>query len=111
MNIRKEPLIYLIGLAFITALMTACTQMPTEKQSVTDMRPQLSFRILDDSFREARIYVDGLDMGPIGDYVEGVASLRVLSGSHQIRVDMNGRAIVEEKLYVGDGVNRTILVK
>jgi len=111
MNIRKETIGLLIGLGALILMMSACVQMPTEKQSVTDMRPQLSFKIMDDGLRGAKIYVDGLDMGIIGEFGEGVASLRVLSGSHQIRVDLNGRALVEEKIYVGDGVNRTILVK
>ena len=91
-------------------LLSACTQFPTEKQSVTDMRPQLSFKISDDGLGSARILVDGLDMGAIADFAEGVASLRILAGSHQIRVELNGRVLITEKLYVGDGVNRTILV-
>lgn len=92
-------------------LVSACTQMPTEKQNVRDMRPQLSFKILDDRLLDAKIYVDGLDMGSIGEFREGVASLRILSGSHQIRINTNDLILIEEKLYLGDGVNRTILVK
>ena len=111
MNIRKAMLGSIVGMAAAMLLASACTQMPTEKQSVTDMRPQLSFRFMDDGLRSATIYVDGLAMGSIGEFGEGVASLRVLSGNHQIRVDQNGKTLVEEKLYVGDGVNRTIVVK
>jgi hypothetical protein len=95
----------------IALLACACTQMPTEKQSVTDMRPQLSFKFLGDELGSAVISVDGLAMGNIGHFSDGVASLRILSGAHQIRVDLNGRVLIDEKLYVSDGVNRTILVK
>ncbi len=99
-------------LAFVGAFLTACIQMPTEKQGVTDLRSQLSFKIPDEEMRAARVLIDGLDMGAVGDYAEGAAALRILSGTHLIRVvDSTGRSIVEEKIYVGDGVNRTILVK
>lgn len=111
MSSHKNFMHLLVGLGLVVAMMSACTQMPTEKQSVTDMRPQLSFKIFDEGLRGARIYIDGLDMGSIGDFAEGAASLRVLSGSHQIRIEMNGRVIVDEKVYAGDGVNRTINVK
>lgn len=30
-----------------------CTQMPTEKQSITDMRPQISFKAVDDRLHSA----------------------------------------------------------
>lgn len=110
MNIRKASTGLLLVLGLMVGL-TACTQMPTEKQNVTDMRPSLSFKILDERLLDAKIYVDGLDMGSIGEFREGVASLRIRSGSHLIRINKNDQVIIEEKLYLGDGVNRTILVK
>lgn len=111
MNIFKVKSGRIVGLVVLILLATACTQLPTEKQGVTDMRPQLSFKIMDDGLRGATVFVDGLAMGSVGEFSEGVAALRVLSGSHQIRVDLNGRVLVDEKLYVGDGVHRTILVR
>lgn len=111
MNIRKTSIGLLFMLGLLVMLVSACTQMPTEKQNVTDMRPQLSFKILDERLLVAKIYVDGLDMGSIGEFREGVASLRIRSGSHQIRININDQVLIEEKLYFGDGVNRTILVK
>lgn len=88
-----------------------CTQMPTEKQSISDMRPQISFKAADDRARSARVIVDGLDMGVVGDYVEGSTSLRVLSGTHSLRVIMGNQIALDEKFYVGDGTNRTFIVK
>lgn len=111
MNILKRTFERTLGIVLVMLLATACTQLPTEKQSVTDMRPQLSFKIMDNGLRGATVFVDGLAMGSVGEFSEGVAALRVLSGNHQIRVDLNGRVLVEEKLYIGDGVNRTILVR
>lgn len=111
MNIRKISINLLFLFGLLSTLISACTQMPTEKQNITDMRPQLSFKFLDEGLRDAKIYVDGLEMGSIGEFREGIASLRILPGSHQIRINLSGQVLVEEKLYFGDGVNRTILVK
>ena len=111
MNIFEVTPKSIVGIVVAMLLIAACTQMPTEKRSVVDMRPQLSFKVVDDGLRSATVFVDGLAMGSVGEFDEGVAALRILSGSHQIRVDLNGRALVDEKLYIGDGVNRTILVK
>ena len=95
----------------VTVISSACTQFPTENQYVTDLRPQLSFKILKDGLGGAAVFVDGLVMGTAGEFAEGIASLRVLPGNHQIRVDINGTALVDEKIYMGDGVHRTILVR
>jgi hypothetical protein len=85
--------------------------MPTEKQSVTDMRPQISFKVVSDELRGARVLIDGLDTGTVGDYLEGVAALRVLSGVHVIKIHQAGRTVVEEKIYIGDGVSRSMLIE
>lgn len=111
MNELNRSYIRMLLIVLVTLLASACTQLPTEKQSVTDMRPQLSFKIMDDGLRDATVFVDGLAMGSVGQYGEGIAALRVISGNHHIRIDLNGRVLVEEKLYIGDGVNRTILVR
>lgn len=114
----------LIGVKLVRVSMTAtllasvpalgiigCTQMPTEKQSVSDMRPQISFKTTDTQKHSARVFVDGLDMGSLGTYLDGVSALRIVSGTHQVRV-MNGTQILlDEKFYAGDGVNRTFIIQ
>jgi hypothetical protein len=78
--------------------------MPTEKQGVSDIRPQISFKAADTQNHSARVIVDGLDMGSLGTFLEGVAALRIISGTHQVRV-MNGTQILlDEKFYAGEGV-------
>ncbi|MDP2822271.1 MAG: hypothetical protein Q8O52_06285 [Sulfuritalea sp.] len=88
-----------------------CTQMPTEKQSVSDMRPQISFRADGERAQTARVFVDGLDMGMVSEYLDGQAALRVLSGNHKISVTAGGSVLLEEKAYLGDGVSRSFIVK
>ncbi|MDW5441126.1 hypothetical protein [Polaromonas sp. SM01] len=94
-----------------TLLLGACTQMPTEKQGISDMRPQISFKPADDNVRNARVILDGLDMGSVGNYVEGTAALRILPGTHVLTLALGGQLILEEKFYVGDGVSRTFVAK
>lgn len=88
-----------------------CTQMPTEKQSITDMRPQISFKAVDDRVQSARVILDGLDMGAVGEYVEGSAALRIHPGTHLLRVALGNQVVLEEKFYAGDGTNRTFVIK
>jgi hypothetical protein len=88
-----------------------CTQMPTEKQGVSDIRPQISFKTTDAQQHAARVIVDGLDMGSLGAYLEGIAALRIISGTHQVRVVLGNQVLLDEKFYAGDGVNRTFLIQ
>lgn len=88
-----------------------CTQLPTGKQSVSDMRPQISFKVENESVQSARVLVDGLDMGSVGDFLEGVAAVRVLPGMHKLIVTAGSAVLLEEKVYLGDGVSRSFIVK
>ena len=101
-----------LTVALISVLtMSGCTQMPTEKVGIVDMRPQMTFKGVSEDVRDARVLVDGLDMGAVGEYIEGTASLRTLPGVHIVKINFGGRTLIEEKIYLGDGVIRTILVK
>ncbi len=85
--------------------------MPTEKQSVSDMRPQISFKANSENTQTARVLVDNLDVGAVGDFLEGKAAVRVLSGMHKITVTYAGSVLLDEKVYLGDGVNRSFILK
>lgn len=91
----------------LTAGLSACTQFPTEKMSVSDMRPSISFKepALARSL-SAQVSLDGAPVGIVSDYLEGKASLRILPGNHALRVTLGGEILLEEKFYVGDGVHR-----
>ena len=95
---------------FIGGTLSGCVQMPTEKAGIADLRPQISFRLLDDSVRPARIFIDGMDVGAASDFLDGVAALRVLPGTHVLKVTFMGATLMDEKFYVGDGVQRTFTV-
>jgi len=105
----------MISLVLFSAsfLLVACVQLPTEKQSVSDLRPQISFQFVatDQGVSNSRILVNGLEMGLVKDFPEGVRSLKVLSGTHQLKVINGAQVLLEERFYVGDGVNKTFVVK
>jgi hypothetical protein len=100
----------LLALALAAA---GCTiQLPTEKQEVADLRPQLSFTLADPADKPGiyRVNVDGLDMGSVEKYLSGQNGLKVLSGTHVVKVEGRGRVVVEERLYLGDGATRNIVI-
>jgi hypothetical protein len=104
----------IIKLIFIVLLvntgMTACTQWPTDKQGIVDMRPGISFKAQNPDLLNGRIILDNLDMGIARDYQEGSAMLRILPGAHLLVISLNGQKIFEEKIFASDGVNQTILI-
>ncbi|HPU50658.1 MAG TPA: hypothetical protein PK359_03795 [Burkholderiaceae bacterium] len=92
-------------------VLAACVQLPTEKQRVVDTRPSISFRVDPTSDLSARVLVDGLDMGSLADFLDGAGSLRILSGTHVIKVIKGTDLLLNEKIYLGDGVGRTLNIK
>lgn len=92
------------ALAF--ASLAACVSYPTEQQGVVDQRPQISFHVSGGT-ADARVLVDGLDMGRAGDFAAGKSALRILPGSHQLTVRSGEKVFVSEKFYIADGVSRT----
>jgi len=92
--------------------LAGCVQMPTEKQSVVDQRPQITFRVAGDVQRVAgaRVLVDELDMGQVQQYLDGQASLRILPGMHLIKVQSGGNVLLMERAYLGDGVVRPFIL-
>lgn len=103
-----------LGIAGVLAsaiIAAGCTQLPTEKQSVSDMRPQISFRAQSEWVQGARVLVDGLDLGTVGDFLDGVAAVRVLPGMHKLTVTSGPAVLLDEKIYLGDGVSRSFIVK
>jgi len=100
-------------LAMALTALVGCVQYPTERQSVVDLRPQISFRFdpADTRMTQARVVVDGLDAGRMADFLDGSGSLRVLSGTHTVQVFSGSELLLNERAYVGDGVARLFIVK
>jgi hypothetical protein len=110
MNHLRALFTAVTGLTF-AILFTACTQMPTEKQGVSDIRPQISFTAANEQVKAATVLIDGLPMGSVGSYLEGTAALRIVPGTHVLRVVLGNQVLLEQKFYIGDGVNRSFPVQ
>lgn len=103
-----------LGVAGVLAnalILEGCTQLPTEKQNVSDMRPQISFKAESEFAQSARVLVDSLDLGSVGDFLDGKAAVRLRSGMHKLNVTSGTTVLLDEKFYLGDGVNRSFIVK
>lgn len=97
----------------LAAALAACVQFPTEKAGVVDQRPQISFHVPaeDKALQAARVQVNGVDAGAVGEFVEGQAALRVLPGNNVVKVVDGSRVVFDQQIYLGDGVGRTINLK
>ncbi len=97
----------------IATFVAGCVQYPTENQQVVDQRPQLSFTVDEANIAatSARVFVDGLEVGTVGSFVQGKAALRVLSGSHVVRVVSANGVLLEQRIYLADGVSQALIVK
>ena len=102
---------FILTLATI-ALVTGCVQMPTTESTTVDNRPQLTFKIsTDNSLDNYSVFVDGLDNGSIAPFSNGTKALRVLPGTHLIEIYKGESLISSQKIYVGDGVTKEVIVK
>lgn len=91
--------------------LTAC-QMPSEEVISGDNSAGLSFNLVStDNSVTYDVFVDGLAMGKARDFLAGKAILKVLPGSHVIRVERNGQVVLEEKHYVAAGANKVLVVR
>jgi hypothetical protein len=101
------------GLTAICLVLASCVQYPTESRSVVDQRPQIMFRLAEGvrPAPMARVIVDGLDAGPLSRFVDSGSALRVTPGTHTIRVSEDARVLLEERVYLGDGVSRSFLLQ
>lgn len=102
-----------LALAVAVSALAACVQMPTEKQSIADLRPQISFKFnpTNPMAQTSRVILDGQDMGSIQQFTDGINSLKVLPGTHQLQILNGSLVLLEERFYVADGVNKSFAVK
>jgi hypothetical protein len=103
----------LAAVAISCAILSGCTQFPTENRQAIDLRPQLSFVVTDPGIdpESVEVFVNGLSAGPASAYMAKQNALRVISGSHRITARRGGKVIFEERLYLGDGMTRQVVIQ
>lgn len=100
----------ILGVLMLVVFLGAC-QLPSEHVVISDSSAGLSFRVPADSDAAYEVYVDGLLMGKARDFREGEAILKVLPGSHVVKIVSNGQVVMEDKVYVASGANKVLVVK
>ena len=97
------------------SLVSACVQAPTERVQAVELRGQLAFVMQNPAapVDGLRVIVDGLDVGPLAALVTGsggARELKVLPGPHQLRIDSPMGPLLDERIFVGEGATKTVLV-
>lgn len=110
---RCRQFILTVAFAAMLGGLVGCVQMPTEKQTIVDMRPQISFRFntADWQMGNALVFVDDREVGRVNDFVDGKSSLRVVPGTHLVRVQHEDKVFLNERVYLADGAVRPIQIK
>lgn len=98
----------LLALGFMVLM--GCTQTPTQSTQTVDDRPGIAFNVQSASAREYELTVDGVSYGAVGQYLEGENLLRLVDGTHVIKLFSDGEVIFKKKVYLGAGVDRVIEV-
>ena len=98
-------------IAIVSLMLFACHQMPSETRVVSDNSAGLSFSFsVDAPGNDYQIFVDGFSMGNVKQFLKGQNILKIVSGSHIIRIEKNGREVLKEKIYVSAGTNKVLVV-
>ena len=94
----------------LALLVSSCVQYPTESSQVSDLRPTISFQH-GETEGSARVILDGVDVGSVGDFAAGRSALKILPGSHVLTVRSSGKVLLEERFYIADGVHKNFSLR
>ena len=105
---KKRSVSLLLGALASAGILGGCAY-PTEQANVLESRPQISFQTTKDG-DAMPVFVDGIRNGVVSDYEPGESALRVLPGTHTISVQMPDGSMITQRVYVGDGVTKTVVL-
>ncbi|WP_019528162.1 hypothetical protein [Dasania marina] len=96
--------------SILLALTYGCSgTTATHTSAIIDDRPVLVFNFESGKpSSPVTILIDNLAMGDAIDFQNGKQGLKIISGTHIIKLEYKGRIILEDKIYVGQGSTRTI---
>lgn len=100
-----KKVIVFSALALVFAL--CCCTMPTTTVRTVDDRPTLAFKGAPEG---ALLYIDGINMGPAGQYDGESKVLTIEPGTHTVRVAVNNDTIYEQRIFVESSL-KTITIK
>lgn len=92
----------------VCMLAAACSvKYPTTRTDVVDERPQL---VIANAAEGAVLLVNDVDVGLASKYDGKPGTLRVPKGINTVEVLVGGQSVHKEKVFLTDGVIRTITV-
>ncbi len=106
---QKKTIALLLCGSLAMTLLQGCA-FPTETARVIDNRPVLTFKT-DADASTIQLAVDGQPVGAASKYLDGKAGLRVLPGTHVITVTRPDGSQYTQRVYVSDGVTKTLIVQ
>jgi hypothetical protein len=91
----------------------ASAPLAVAPMAAPDERPRLVFTFgsVNEELPSARVLVNGIDVGTLGDFAFGSGALRVSAGTHRISVTFFDRVLLEQTVTVADGERRTLSVR
>ena len=93
----------------VSLILAGCDYFPTTVRTV-DSRPMVMFKTTLDA-DAMQVYVDTKHVGTVSEFLKDEAALRLVPGTHVIRIEKPDHTSQIEKFYVGDGVIKTIVVQ
>jgi hypothetical protein len=94
--------------SFLALVFALCScSLPTTTVRTVDDRPTLAFKGAPEG---ALLYIDGLNMGPAGQYNGEPRVLTIEPGTHTVRVTVNDEVIYEQRIFVESSL-KTITIR
>ncbi len=91
----------------LTVLALAACSYPVETTRVVDEHPAI---LVQGAPAGAMLSVDGLVAGRVTDAGGAPQAIRVEPGTHVIAVGSNGMTLLRERVFVDDGIVKTITI-
>lgn len=91
-------------------VLAACSRMPTHNTETVDDRPGLAFDMNKSAASQYEVTVDGVSYGAVSQYLDGENFLKLVDGTHRVKIIKGGTVYFDQKVYLGAGVNRVIRV-
>lgn len=91
----------------------ATAPLAAAPNAAPDDRPRLVFGFgsVNEELPSARVLVNGVDVGALGEFAFGQGALRVSAGTHRIKVTFFDRVLLDQTVTVVDGERRTLTVR
>lgn len=88
----------------IALTLIACSTPVTQVKSL-DLRPTLS---ITNAPNGSVLQINGVTVGDAGRIASGKQAIALNPGTHHVVVTLNGQMLINEKIYLGEGLNKTL---